>query len=86
MASDSKLANMLASSKSPTTMIQERDVYAQETGLGLGGMTSRIKALDRRDTLAQEGTGGLASMTSTLQPGAAGSTTPPGASSEVKTT
>jgi len=82
----SKLASMLASSKSPTTMIQERDVYAEETGLGLGGMTSKIKALDRRDTLAQEGTGGLASMTSTLQPGSAGSTEEKGQSSDVKTT
>ena len=82
----SKLAQMLASSKSPTTMAVRADVYAQETGLGLGGMTSKITPLDRRDTLAQEGTGGLASMTSTLQPGSGASITPAGNSSEVKTT
>ena len=83
----SKLAQMLANSKSTTTRPARVDVFANETGLGLGGMTSKIKALDRRDTLAQEGTGGLVSMTSTLQPGAVRSTTPPGAtSSEVKTT
>ena len=82
----SKLAQMLANSKSATTKPARVDVFANETGLGLGGMTSKITALDRRDTLAQEGTGGLSSMTSRLQPGAGGSTTPPGASSEVKTT
>jgi len=77
---------MLANSKSPTTMAVKADVYAQETGLGLGGMTSNITPIYRTDTLAQEGTGGLASMTSTLQPGAAGSTTPPGVSGDIKTT
>jgi len=82
----SKLAQMLANSKSPTTMVARADVFAQETGLGLGGMTSKITPLDRRDTLAQEGTGGLASMTSTLGPGSGGSVTPAGTSSEVKTT
>ena len=82
----SKLAQMLANSKSPTTVPAKVDVFANETGLGLGGMTSKIKALGRRDTLAQEGTGGLSSMTSTLQPGAGGSVTPSGESSPVKTT
>ena len=82
----SRLVAMLTRSKPITSVIGKRDTLAQETGLGLGGMTSKIKALDRRDTLAQEGTGGLASMTSTLQPGSAGSTEEKGQSSDVKTT
>ena len=82
----SKLAEMLANTKPATSIVQGKDVYAEETGLGLGGMTAKTTPIYRTDTLAQEGTGGLGSMTSTLQPGAAGSATPPGASSEVKTT
>jgi hypothetical protein len=82
----SKLAQMLASSKSPTTMVVKADVFAQETGLGLGGMTSNITPLGRRDTLAQEGTGGLSSMTSTYQGSTGGTVTPKGTGSEVKTT
>tara|TARA_R100001377_G_scaffold80052_1_gene58642 strand:+ start:1277 stop:1528 length:252 start_codon:yes stop_codon:yes gene_type:complete len=82
----SKLAQMLANSKSPTTMVTNRDVFAQETGLGLGGMTSQITPIGRKDTLAQEGTGGLSSMTSTYQSTPGGTTTPKGTGSEVKTT
>jgi len=61
------------------------DIFAEETGLGLGGMTSKISPLDRRDTLAQEGTGGVASMKSTYQSTPGGTVTPPGNSSQVKT-
>lgn len=82
----SKLADILAKTKPITSVIQSKDVYANETGLGLGGMTSKIKALDRRDTLAQEGTSGLGGMTSTLQPGSAGSTEEKGQGSDIKTT
>ena len=82
----SKLAELLASTSPKTSIIQPKDVFADETGMGLGGMTAKIKALDRRDTLAQEGTGGLTSMTSRLQPGSAGSTEEKGQSSDVKTT
>ena len=82
----SRLAAMLSTSTPITSVIGKRDTLAQETGLGLSGMTSKITALDRRDTLAQEGTGGLASMSSTYQSSPGGTTTPPGASSEIKTT
>ena len=105
----SRLVAMLTRSKPITSVIGKRDTLAQETGLGLGGMTSKIKALDKRDTLAQEGTGGLGSMTSdivldkrdtlaqegtaglssmksTYQSSPGGSSTPPGASSDIKTT
>jgi len=82
----SKLADMLAKTKPITSLILGKDVYAEETGLGLGGMTSKITPLDRRDTLAQEGTGGLSSMSSTYQSKPGGTTTPKGESSDVKTT
>ena len=82
----SKLAQMLATSKSPTTMVTNADVFAQETGLGLGGMTSRISPLGKAGPLAQEGTAGLSSMSSTYQSSPGGTTTPKGVSSSVKTT
>jgi len=82
----SKLAEMLAKSKSPTTQITVKDVFAEETGMGLGGMTAKIAPLGNASPLAQEGTPGLSSMTSTFQSGPAGSTTPSGESSPVQTT
>ena len=82
----SKLAQMLANSKSPTTMVTNADVFAQETGLGLGGMTSRIAPLGKVGPLAQEGTAGLSSMSSTYQSSPGGTTTPKGVGSSVKTT
>tara|TARA_R110000744_G_scaffold367264_1_gene476655 strand:- start:1098 stop:1349 length:252 start_codon:yes stop_codon:yes gene_type:complete len=82
----SKLAQMLANSKSPTTTVTRADVFAQETGLGLGGMTSKITALGKVGLLAQEGTPGLSSMSSTYQSNPGGTTTPAGESSPVKTT
>ena len=82
----SRLAKMLANSKSPTTVVARADVFAQETGLGLGGMTSKITSLGKVGPLAQEGTPGLSSMRSTYQSTPGGSTTPSGESSPVKST
>ena len=84
--SDSKLADMLAGSKSPTTKPAKVDVFANETGLGLGGMTAKIAPLGKAGPLAQEGTAGLSSMTSTFQSSPGGSSTPAGESSNITTT
>jgi|ETNvirnome_6_100_1030635.scaffolds.fasta_scaffold11599_7 hypothetical protein len=63
----SKLAEMLSSTKPKTSMVEKRDVFAEETGKGLEGMSAKTKKLYITDTLAQEGTEGLAGMTSKLQ-------------------
>ena len=86
MASDSKLADMLASSSPKTSIIQRRDIYAEETGKGLGGMTSKLGKIGIVGPLAQEGTAGLSSMTSTYQSSPGGTVTPKGASSDIKST
>jgi len=82
----SKLVQMLTNSKSATTKPAKVDVFANETGLGLGGMTSKITPLGKVGPLAQEGTAGLSSMTSEYQSSPGGTVTPSGDSSPVKTT
>mgnify|MGYP003653753163 FL=1 len=82
----SKLAQMLTNSKSVTTKPAKVDVFANETGLGLGGMTSKITPLGKAGPLAQEGTPGLSSMRSTFQSSPGGTISPSGESSPVKTT
>ena len=81
----SRLAEMLAKSKSPTTALRTKDVLAGE-GMGLTGMTAKIAPVNSRDVLAGEGMGGLSNMTSTLQPRSGGSSTPSGESSKIQTT
>jgi len=82
----SKLAQMLVNSKSLTTKPAKVDVFANETGLGLGGMTAKIAPLEKASPLAQEGTPGLSSMKSVFQSSPGGTTTPSGESSAVQTT
>ena len=82
----SKLVQMLTNSKSATTKPAKVDVFANETGLGLGGMTSKITPLGKVEPLAQEGTAGLSSITSEYQSSPGGTVTPSGDSSPVKTT
>ena len=82
----SRLTAMLTNAMPITAKLVGIDTTAQETGIGLNGMTSKIKALDTRDALAQEGTSGLINMTSRLQPKTAGSTKEEGQSSNIQTT